>query len=142
MATDKKNDLGTLLDESFKFIKEKFTSILIISLPYIIWNFIFSAVMTVSLGFNLADELEQLSNIIKKFNELFGNIDWKDADKIRKVIAEEIPDKVAADTAYQNAMNNSDKEIVALGISSNPGSGKKSSTSNSGSYRWVNCGRN
>lgn len=33
----------------------------------------------------------------------FGNIEWKDADKIRKVISEEIPAKVAADKAYQNA---------------------------------------
>lgn len=35
-------------------------------------------------------ELDHLSNIIKTFNDLFGNIDWKDADKIRKVISEEI----------------------------------------------------
>ncbi len=42
-------------------------------------------------------ELDQLSNIIKAFNDQFGNIEWKDADKIRKVIAEEIPAKVAAD---------------------------------------------
>jgi type I restriction enzyme, R subunit len=41
-------------------------------------------------------ELDLLSNIIKAFNDQFGNIDWKDADKIRKVIAEEIPAKVAA----------------------------------------------
>lgn len=59
-------------------------------------------------------ELVPLSNIIKTFNDLFGNIDWKDADKIRKVIAEEIPGKVAADTAYQNAMKNSDKQNARI----------------------------
>ncbi|MBN2642091.1 MAG: type I restriction endonuclease subunit R [Victivallales bacterium] len=59
-------------------------------------------------------ELDQLSNIIKTFNDLFGNIDWKDGDKIRKVIAEEIPGKVAADTAYQNAMKNSDKQNARI----------------------------
>ena len=48
-------------------------------------------------------EVDRLSNILKTFNDQFGNIDWKDADKIRKVIAEEIPAKVAADKAYQNA---------------------------------------
>ena len=59
-------------------------------------------------------ELDQLSNIIKAFNDQFGNIEWKDADKIRKVIAEEIPEKVAADRAYQNAMKNNDKKTARI----------------------------
>jgi type I restriction enzyme R subunit len=59
-------------------------------------------------------ELDKLSNIIKTFNELFGNIEWKDADRIRQVIAEELPAKVAADKAYQNAMRNSDKAAARL----------------------------
>ena len=59
-------------------------------------------------------ELDRLSNILKVFNDLFGNIDWKDADKIRKVIAEEIPAKVSADRAYQNAMQNSDKQNARI----------------------------
>ena len=59
-------------------------------------------------------ELERLSDILKTFNDQFGNIDWKDEDKIRKVITEEIPAKVAADTAYQNAIKNSDKENARI----------------------------
>lgn len=59
-------------------------------------------------------EMDRLSNIVKSFNEQFGNIDWKDADKIRKVISEEIPPKVAADKAYQNAMKNSDKQNARI----------------------------
>ena len=59
-------------------------------------------------------EMDQLSNIIKAFNDQFGNIDWKDGDKIRRVIAEEIPTKVAADTAYQNAMKNNDKKTARI----------------------------
>ena len=59
-------------------------------------------------------ELDQLSNIIMAFNDQFGNIDWKDGDKIRKVIAEEIPAKVAADAAYQNAMKNNDKKTARI----------------------------
>jgi type I restriction enzyme R subunit len=58
--------------------------------------------------------LDRLSNILKVFNDLFGNLDWKDADKIRKVIAEEIPAKVSADRAYQNAMQNSDKQNARI----------------------------
>jgi N-6 DNA Methylase len=59
-------------------------------------------------------ELARLSNILKAFNDQFGNIDWKDADKISKVITEEIPAKVAADQAYQNAMKNSDKQNARI----------------------------
>ncbi len=59
-------------------------------------------------------ELDLLSNILKVFNDLFGNIDWKDADKILQVIAEEIPAKVAADRAYQNAMKYSDKQNARI----------------------------
>lgn len=54
-------------------------------------------------------EIDRLSNILKVFNEQFGNIDWADGDRVRRMITEEIPSKVAADKAYQNAMQNSDK---------------------------------
>ncbi|NCC22997.1 MAG: type I restriction endonuclease subunit R [Alphaproteobacteria bacterium] len=59
-------------------------------------------------------ELDQLSNIIKAFNDQFGDIEWKDADRIRQVIADEIPKKVGADTAYQNAMAFSDKQNARI----------------------------
>lgn len=59
-------------------------------------------------------EFDQLSNILKAFNDQFGNIDWKDADKIRKIITEEIPAKVATDKAYQNAIENSDKQSARI----------------------------
>lgn len=59
-------------------------------------------------------DIDKLSAIIKTFNDLFGNIEWKDKDKIRKVIAEEIPARVAQDKAYQNAQANSDKQNAKL----------------------------
>ncbi len=65
-------------------------------------------------GFKPEPELDQLSHIIQSFNDQFGNIDWKDADKIRQVIAEEIPAKVAADPAYQNAMKHSDRQNARI----------------------------
>ena len=55
-------------------------------------------------------ELDRLSNILGSFYDQFANIGWKDADKIGKVISEEIPAEVAADPAYQNAMRNSDRQ--------------------------------
>jgi type I restriction enzyme R subunit len=71
-------------------------------------------VPTSAAGHKPETELDLLSNIIRTFNELFGNIDWKDSDKISRVIAEEIPAKVAADQAYQNAMRNSDKQNARI----------------------------
>jgi type I restriction enzyme R subunit len=59
-------------------------------------------------------ELERLSNIIKAFNDLFGNIPWNDADRVRKLLTEEIPARVAADTAYQNARKFSDKQNARI----------------------------
>jgi type I restriction enzyme R subunit len=58
--------------------------------------------------------LDLLSNIIRAFNDQFGNIPWNDADRVRKLITEEIPARVAADTAYQNAIKNSDKENARI----------------------------
>jgi type I restriction enzyme R subunit len=71
-------------------------------------------VPTIGGGHKPEPELDLLSNILEAFNEQFGNIDWKDKDKIRKVITEEIPAKVAADKAYQNAMRNSDKQNARI----------------------------
>ena len=59
-------------------------------------------------------EMDRLSNIIKEFNDRFGNIEWKDQDKIEKVIAEELPAKVSGDRAYQNAMANSDRQNARI----------------------------
>ncbi|MFO1081256.1 MAG: type I restriction endonuclease subunit R [Reyranellaceae bacterium] len=59
-------------------------------------------------------ELDRLSNIIRTFNDLFGNITWEDADRIRHLISTEIPNKVAANAAYQNAKQNSDKQNARI----------------------------
>jgi type I restriction enzyme R subunit len=59
-------------------------------------------------------ELDYLSNIIKSFNDRFGNIEWEDTDRIRKVITEEIPARVKADQAYRNAMKNSSRSAARL----------------------------
>lgn len=53
-------------------------------------------------------DLERLSLILASFNDQFGNIEWDDADRVRKRITEEIPARVAEDVAYQNAQKNND----------------------------------
>ena len=54
-------------------------------------------------------ELDTLSNILKEFHDIFGNIEWTDEDKIRKQIAD-LPEIVSRDETYQNAMRYSDKQ--------------------------------
>jgi type I restriction enzyme, R subunit len=59
-------------------------------------------------------ELDRLSKIIQTFNEQFGNIEWQDEDRVRRLITEDIPNKVAADKAYQNAQKNNDKQNARI----------------------------
>jgi len=59
-------------------------------------------------------EIDRLSNILRTFNDQFGNISWTDTDRVHKLITEDIPNRVAADTAYQNAMRNSDKQNARI----------------------------
>ena len=59
-------------------------------------------------------ELDHLSNIIQGFNDQFGNIEWQDSDRVRKLITEDIPERVAADPAYRNAKQNSDKQNARI----------------------------
>ena len=59
-------------------------------------------------------EMDPLSKILQDFNDRFGNIEWKDEDKIQQVIGVDLPAKVAADTAYQNAMANSDRQNARI----------------------------
>jgi len=65
-------------------------------------------------GHKVEPEMDRLSNIIKAFNEHFGNIPWTDADRIHQLITKDIPAKVAADSAYQNARKNSDKQNAKI----------------------------
>ena len=53
--------------------------------------------------------MDLLSAILSNFNDMFGNINWNDADNVRRQILE-IPGMVSRDEQYQNAMRNSDKQ--------------------------------
>ena len=58
-------------------------------------------------------EMDLLSIILNDFNDMFGNINWNDADNVRRQILE-IPDMVAKDERYQNAMKNSDEQNARM----------------------------
>jgi type I restriction enzyme, R subunit len=59
-------------------------------------------------------ELDRLSNILKTFNDHFRDVPWDDADRVRRLITETIPARVAADTAYKNAQQHSDKQNARI----------------------------
>lgn len=54
-------------------------------------------------------EIDSLSSILADFNDMFGNINWKNADNVRRQISQ-IPLMVSRDEKYKNAMKNSDKQ--------------------------------
>ena len=65
-------------------------------------------------GHRPAPELDQLSNIINQFNDLFGDREWEDADRVAELITKTIPERVAADVAYKNARQHSDRENARI----------------------------
>jgi type I restriction enzyme R subunit len=58
-------------------------------------------------------EMDLLSSILSAFNDMFGNIEWSDADNVRRQILA-IPGMVSKDEKYQNAMKNSDKQNARM----------------------------
>ena len=65
-------------------------------------------------GYVPEPEMDRLSNILLVFNDQFGNIPWTDSDRVNRLITEEIPARVAADSAYQNATRNSDRQNARI----------------------------
>ena len=93
-------------------------------------------------------ELDRLSNIIKSFNEQFGDIPWDDDDRVHRLITEDIPTRVAADNAYPNAQRNSNRqnariehdkalERVMIGILQDDAVLFKQFTDDEGFKRWL-----
>jgi len=64
-------------------------------------------------GHLVGPEMDRLSAILSAFNDMFGNINWNDADNIRRQILE-IPAMVSKDERYQNAMKNSDAQNARM----------------------------
>ncbi len=94
-------------------------------------------------------ELDRLSNILRQFNDLYGNVAWADEDRVRRLITQEIPEKVAADAAFQNARLNSDRQNarvehdralvrVMLGLLKDDTELFKQFSDNASFRRWLN----
>ena len=65
-------------------------------------------------GAKLDPTLEKLSQIVSEFNNVFGNIDWEDADRVQKLIIETLPGRVENDSKFQNAKRNSDEQNARI----------------------------
>ncbi|MEO8146387.1 MAG: type I restriction endonuclease [Bacteroidia bacterium] len=69
-------------------------------------------------------ELDTLENILKVFNQRFGDIDWTDKDKVNEILTQQIPTDMKADSKVmdaivtspdkQNAKISSDKKLEEL----------------------------
>ena len=52
--------------------------------------------------------------ILREFNDLFGNIQWGDEDRVRRLISEDIPQRVRANPAYGNALRQGDPQNARI----------------------------
>ena len=59
-------------------------------------------------------EYDRLSNIVQQFNDMFGNIAWGDTDRVTQLITVDLPKKVSENSAYRNAMKNSDRQNARI----------------------------
>lgn len=66
-------------------------------------------VPTGKVGHIVEPEMDPLSHIISEFNDMFGNIQWNDADNVQRQLLQ-IPAMVSRNEKYRNAMRNSDEQ--------------------------------
>lgn len=45
----------------------------------------------------IEDKFDSLENILKAFNNRFGNIDWDNLDKVQEILVREIPNAMKED---------------------------------------------
>jgi type I restriction enzyme, R subunit len=59
-------------------------------------------------------EFETLEQIIKRFNQRFGDIEWSDKDKVNKILTQQLPAEMKTDADTINAMKYSDKQNAKI----------------------------
>lgn len=58
-------------------------------------------------------EMDALSNIVKDFNDTYGNIEWKNRDEVQRQI-EELPARIASSVDFVNAVRNGDRQVARI----------------------------
>ena len=59
-------------------------------------------------------ELDSLENIIEAFNQRFGDIEWEDSDKVRKILTEDIPKELKANSDTMQTIQSSDPQNAKI----------------------------
>lgn len=57
---------------------------------------------------------DQLSNVVREFNERFGATDFRDQDRVTRFLFEELPGKIRANGRVRNALRNSDVQNARI----------------------------
>lgn len=59
-------------------------------------------------------ELDTLENILSLFNQRFGDIEWSDKDKVRKILTEHLPAEMKANKEIMDAVKHSDRQNAKI----------------------------
>lgn len=59
-------------------------------------------------------DVDQLSSVIRDFNERFGATEFRDQDRVTRFLFEELPEKIGANGRVQNALRNSDNQNARI----------------------------
>ena len=59
-------------------------------------------------------EMDTLENILSIFNQRFGDIEWSDKDKVRKILTEQLPAEMKANVEIMDAVKYSDKQNAKI----------------------------
>lgn len=71
-------------------------------------------VPTGATGGRLEPEMDQLSSVVREFNERFGATDFRDQDRVARFLFEELPEKIGANGRVRNALRNSDSQNARI----------------------------
>jgi len=71
-------------------------------------------VPTGAVGGRFEPEMDQLSSVVREFNERFGATDFRDQDRVTRFLFEELPEKIGANGRVQNALRNSDTQNARI----------------------------
>lgn len=65
-------------------------------------------------GSKSEQELDTLENILNAFNQRFGDIEWSNKDKVRKILTEQLPEAMKANKEIMDAVQYSDKQNAKI----------------------------
>ena len=71
-------------------------------------------VPTGAAGRRAESDMDQLSSVVREFNERFGATDFRDQDRVTRFLFEELPEMIGANARVQNALQNSDTQNARI----------------------------